>query len=48
MFMLKTNMGPHTDVLGHNAKYAEWLSKLSYDSMLHGNIPLLEYVSKVS
>ena len=46
--LLKTNMRLHANVLGHNAKYARWLSKLSYDPTLQRNIPLLDYVSKTT
>ena len=46
--MLKTNMRLHANVLGHNAEYAKWLSKLSYDPTLQGNIPLPDYVSKTT
>ena len=36
------------NVLGHNAQYAEWLSKLSYDPALQRHISLPEYVSQTS
>ena len=44
MLMLKTNMRLYTDVLGHNAQCAEWLSKLPYNFTLQGSISLPKYV----
>lgn len=48
MLTLTTNMRLHGAVTGHNQRYATWLSQLSYDPAMRGEISLPEYVQRVS
>lgn len=48
MLTLSINMRLHSNVAGHNQQYATWLSQLSYDPAMCGEISLPEYVRRVS
>lgn len=48
MLTLITNMHLHNNIQGHNQEYATWLSQLSYNPAMHGEITLPTYVNQVS
>lgn len=48
MLRLTVNMRLHADTTGHNRQHAEWLSQLSYNPAMQGEVPLPVYVDRVS
>lgn len=48
MLTLSTNMRLYSNVVGRNQEYATWLSQLSYDPAMRGEISLPKYVQRVS
>ena len=48
MLTLSINMRLHSGAIGHNREYAAWLSELSYNPAIRGEISLPEYVRRVS